>query len=326
MSDRSRSPILVTGAHRSATRWVSEAIARSPDGIAWIWEPFNPGRRPGTFAYPIRHAYWSVQPREEEAFRRALGDTLAFRYNVAAEVAAIRRPKDAARLVRDWSRFRQHRRSGCIPLLKDPIALMSTEWIERTFDARVAINVRHPAAFCASLVHRGWRFDFRDLLVQPELLAGPLQRWASEIARHAERPQPALDEAILLWNILYGRVGELQDSHPDYVVVRQEDLSRDPLPTFRRLLDGLGVTWSAAVEQFVLESSGASNPALDDNPSSVHRNSAVHMWNWSRQLDAAQVEQVREQTAEVSGRFYSDVDWTPPAKANASTEAAARGL
>jgi len=45
-------PILVTGSHRSGTTWAGRVLAFSPTPLGYIWEPFNPRHRPGTF--PIR--------------------------------------------------------------------------------------------------------------------------------------------------------------------------------------------------------------------------------------------------------------------------------
>jgi hypothetical protein len=306
---RSTAPILITGAHRTATRWVSQALAASPDGIAWIWEPFSPKHRLGTFAVPFRYYYHAVTPDEEPRFAAAMSDTLAFRYRAGAELTTVRSARDLGRLMRDWRIFNQRRRVKTIPLLKDPIALFSAEWIAREFDARVGLTVRHPAAFCASLVHRKWRHDFNGFVTQPELMETRLARWADDIRRHAAEQQSLLDEAILLWNLLNDEIHRLRTEHPDWAVMRQEDLSRDPLHHFRLLFDKLDVTWSESVEQYLYESSGAQNKALDDDPSSDRRHSSEHMWNWTRQLTAEQISKVRRETDEVSSRFYGAEDW-----------------
>lgn len=305
----STAPILITGAHRTATRWVSSALAASPDGIEWIWEPFSPKHRLGTFAIPFEYYYHAVEPHESARFKDALTDTLAFRYRPVAELTTVRSPKDLGRLIRDWRVFSARRRRGTIPLLKDPIALFSAAWIAREFDARVGITVRHPAAFCATLIHRNWRHDFNGFVQQPELLQGRLGQWESQIRLHAAQQQPLIDEAILLWNILNGEIDRLRDEHPEWVIMRQEDLSRDPMTHFRILFDRLDVTWSDAVEQYIHDSSGAQNKAVDDDPSSDRRHSSEHMWNWTRQLSAEQIATIRRDTEAVAARFYTTEDW-----------------
>ncbi|MFO7950790.1 MAG: hypothetical protein R6U36_10530 [Candidatus Fermentibacteraceae bacterium] len=56
------------------------------------------------------------------------------------------------------------------PLFKDPIALMSAEWVADRFDARVVISVRHPAAYVNSVRRLDWRTPVEDFTEQPRLL------------------------------------------------------------------------------------------------------------------------------------------------------------
>src|SRR5438105_11589923 len=95
-------PILVTGSHRSGTTWVGRVLAASPSGMGYIWEPFNPRHRPGTFPVRFPHYFHYVTAENAAGCERALADTLAFRYRPAAELHSLRGPRDAARMARDW--------------------------------------------------------------------------------------------------------------------------------------------------------------------------------------------------------------------------------
>ena len=146
---RRHRPILVTGSHRSGTGWLGQVLAASPAGVGWIWEPFSILHRPGTCA--VEFPYWFPYVTDEngQAYESAVADTLAWRYRPAAELRSLRSPKDAARMARDWYSFSGHRRRGSIPVLKDPIALFSSEWLASRFGMDVAVLIRHPAAFTA---------------------------------------------------------------------------------------------------------------------------------------------------------------------------------
>src|SRR5690606_22492760 len=114
------SPILVTGAHRSGTTWVGQMLAAAP-GVGYIKEPFNLGHRPGVCT--ARFPYWftHVTGRSDPAYAEALARTLAFDYDVPAELRVVRRPRDVARLARDGAHALRHRLRGSRPLMKDPI-------------------------------------------------------------------------------------------------------------------------------------------------------------------------------------------------------------
>src|SRR6185437_11687325 len=168
-------PILVTGAHRSGTTWVGRVLAASTNpALGYLWEPFNPRHRPGTF--PVRF------PRY-------------FEYLCAENGRPYVEPMSAALAFRD-------RPGGAAALVKDPIALFSSEWLAATFGMRVVVMIRHPAAFAVSIRRRNWRHRFGDFLDQPLLMRDFLGPHETELRAAGQRRPAILDEAILLWNVL----------------------------------------------------------------------------------------------------------------------------
>lgn len=123
-----RRPIIITGPHRSGSTWAGRMIAAAP-GVGYIHEPFNPSCRPGICAVQTDRYFSYVLDDDPEHWRKALADTLSFQYNIAAEWKSIRSLKDIARCARDFSRFEWHRWHEHRALMKDPIALFSSEWI-----------------------------------------------------------------------------------------------------------------------------------------------------------------------------------------------------
>jgi Sulfotransferase family len=302
-------PILVTGSHRSGTTWAGRVLAFSPTPLGYIWEPFNPRHRPGTF--PIRFPrYFEYLCAENGAtYAGPLADTLAFRYRPAAELRSLRSPRDAGRMARDWSRFARSRRGGATALVKDPIALFSAEWLADTFDMRVVVTIRHPASFATSVRRHGWRHRFADFLDQRLLMRDHLGPYEGAIRAASERQPDLLDEAILLWNVLYGSVARMQERRPDWLYVRQEDLAREPVARFREVYSQLGLAWSDGVERRVLDTSGASNPADTDQVHSIRRHSAAHVTAWKAHITAAEIDRVRRGTEPLASRWYGDGEW-----------------
>ena len=110
--------ILVTGSHRSGTGWVGQVLAASPEAVGYVWEPFSILHRPGTCAVRFEHWFPYVCEENEGAVRGAVTDMLRWRYAAGAELRSLRSPKDAARMVRDASRFARYRRASATPLLR----------------------------------------------------------------------------------------------------------------------------------------------------------------------------------------------------------------
>jgi Sulfotransferase family len=302
-------PILVTGSHRSGTTWAGRVLAFSPTPLGYIWEPFNPRHRPGTFPVRFPRYFEYLCAENGAAYVGPMAETLAFRYRPGAELRSLRSPKDATRMARDWGRFARSRRARATALVKDPIALFSSEWLADTFDMRVVVMIRHPASFATSVRRRSWRHRFTDFLDQPLLMRDFLEPHEGEIRAASERRPDLLDEAILLWNVLYGSVARIQERRPDWIYVRQEDMARDPVGRFREVYSGLGLEWSEGAERRVLDTSGASNPADTDRIDSIRRNSAAHVTAWKAHITPAEIDRVRRGTEPLASRWYGEDEW-----------------
>lgn len=304
-----RRPILVTGGHRSGTGWVGEMLAATPSPpLAYIWEPFSLHARPGLVG--ARFPYWFFYVNDENgaAYRDALADTLAFRYRAGDEVRSIRHPKDAGRLVRDWAMTEARRRRRPVPLMKDPIALFSAEWLADTFQMDVIVLIRHPAAFVNSILRKRWDHPFDHFTRQPQLMR-ELSSWEDQIAAYAAQEQPLIDQAILLWNLIHDRIREYQQRRPEWTFARHEDLSVDPVSRFHELYERLGLIWTDGVRATIMAHSSSSNPAETADAASHRRDSGAAVAVWKRHLSSDEIERIRAGTGSVAREFYSDEDW-----------------
>ncbi len=301
--------ILVTGPHRSGTRWVGQVLAASATPVGFIWEPFSPKHRPGTFPPGWSHYFHYVCDENAEEVREPWREMLEFRYQPVAELRTVRTPKGAARMARDWRRFRALRRRRASPLVKDPIALFSTEWLVRSFDMQPVVMVRHPGALVATITRRNWHHRFADFLDQPYLMRDLLSERRDEIERLAAEPPSAFDGAIVLWNILTAHVADLARRHPDWIMLRHEDACREPAARFRAVYERLGLSWTPEVERFLDHTTSSSNPTWHPRADSILRHSAAHVDSWKRELTRDQIAEIRARTEQIASEFYTDADW-----------------
>ena len=182
MGSMKRQPILITGSHRSGTTWLGHLLDAS-DTIGYIPELFNVRYpRPGLCAARFPHWYMHLTSEDGLPFVEPLARTLAFEFDYGDVARSVRAPQVFGRACVDAFERRSLRRSEKTPLLKDPIAFFSAEWLERTFGMRVIVTVRHPGAFAASLKRKNWSFDFNRFLEQPSLMRDHLEPYREEIA------------------------------------------------------------------------------------------------------------------------------------------------
>jgi Sulfotransferase family len=299
----STKPILVTGAHRSGTTWVGKMLALAP-GVGYVHEPFNPRFSAGAF-----DRYFTVVTQENEArYAPELECALTFRYELVARLRRRSRPKDVARALRDFGRVERLRRRHPRPLMKDPIALLSAEWLAQRFGMDVVVLIRHPAAFASSLKRLGWRHSFATFLDNgrvPEVI----RPYEEEIRAQAHEPGDDLAQAALLWRLLYNAVASYRERHVDWVFLRHEDVSLEPVGSFKRLYEQLGLELTDAAREEIGRASSSGNPSAPPTPHTVELDSAASLGRWRDELTSEEIEVLRDRTSDVWPRFYSDEDW-----------------
>lgn len=303
-------PILVTGSHRSGTTWVGKMIAASPP-VGYIQEPFFPGRRPGicgvTFPYPFAY----VTDENEEAFYRHLKATLAFRFRFGPALADLKTPRDAAIMFKYGTLFCCSRARRAIPLMKDPLAVFSAEWLARRFDMKVIVMIRHPAAFACSIRRVNWRHDFSSFLQQPLLLRDHLSPYEEEIRAFVKVERDILDQAAFLWKLIYSVVDKYRQAHPEWIFLRYEDVASDPLEQFASVFQKLNLDFSSRVQRVIEDYSSSANPSLphDGSVRFSKRNSKALIQHWKTELTEAEIMHLRRKVGDVADAFYQDSEW-----------------
>jgi hypothetical protein len=307
-------PILVTGSHRSGTTWVGRMLSLSPQ-VGYIHEPFNPQRSPGWMGERVPHWYLYVCPENEFRYLEPMRRVLAFRYPVASDLRHLPGPRQLGRMKLEWLRSVGQRRRQPRPLLKDPIAFFSAEWLADRFEARPVVMVRHPAAFAGSLKRLDWQFDFRNWADQPLLLRDHLDPYRDRIRAFASSQPDVIDQAILMWNAIHHVIHGYRERHPDWIYLRYEDLAKEPVAGFEDLARRLGTPWDETIRAEVVRFSSEGN--VKEVPTWQHqrvkRDSRAAVRSWFRRLTEEERVRVRTGTAEVAGRFYSEADWVPEA-------------
>ncbi|NQT03030.1 MAG: sulfotransferase [Planctomycetes bacterium] len=301
-------PILVTGSHRSGTTWVGRTIAASRS-VGYIHEPFNIKHRLGICSADFPYWFTYISGTNETAYRQHLLNTLQFRYRLGEEIKTIRNAGDFLRLLRDLSHFLQCSVLGVRPLLKDPIAIFSAEWLASTFRMEVIIMVRHPAAFASSLKRLDFNHPFSHFLIQRQLMQDYLCEFESEIAEYAKKEHCIIDQACLLWRLIHHVILMYRKKHKEWLFIRHEDLSRNPVEGFKCIFNKLRIPFTENIRIAIEKSTNSFNPSEIAKPNDIRCNSKANIYNWKKRLTQSEISKIRKQVEHISSAFYSDQDW-----------------
>jgi hypothetical protein len=292
-SEASNKPILITGSHRSGSTWLARMLALSEDTLI-AHEPFQ--IEPWAYALDGLAKYWFT-------YAPALPQDAA----LEAFSKVLQRRTRKIFLKNELQHWIPPLRRGRL-IIKDPIAALSSDWLARNFDLKVIVLVRHPAAFAASLKRLDWRHPFEHFLQQEMLMRTHLEPYRAELER---KPEDIAEQAAIMWKCLYDVLFSYAGGNPDWLVVKHEVLSTNPVIELRRLYEDLGLKWTTRVEDNVVRFTRRGNP-VNVPGSTVHqlqRDSAANIWRWKEMLTREEIATVSRITRPVSGLYYPDQDW-----------------
>jgi hypothetical protein len=311
----SAKPILITGAHRSGTTWVGRTLALSKS-IGYIEEPFSPAVRhyhPGLCNAKFQYWWMYINKENAEKYCNEISDTLAFRYQLNSQIKRIMKNKCGVKtFFKGYVNFLTDRHiRKPRPLIKDPIALFSTEWLAEKFNMDVVILIRHPAAFVSSIKRMKWPHDFSNFLNQPLLMRDHLSNFEKDIKVHIKSEHDIIDDAILLWRMFYYFINKLRKTNKHFIFIKHEDLACNAVNGFNTIFDRLDLEFTEKIKKIIINSTNSSNPT--EAPQGVmhqlKRNSKGIVQNWKNRLSASEIKRVKDGVEDISGLFYNEEDW-----------------
>ena len=293
--------ILITGAPKSGSTWIGHMVALEPS-IGYIHEPFNLSHDLG--ACRARFDYWFsyVCAENEQQYIADFERTFRFQYNLIERLESTR-SAHLKKTLKMYVQFLQHRLLNHRPLMKDPLAIFSAEWLANTFDMDVVVIIRHPAAFVASYKAENWTHAFDHFLKQPLLMRDKLNPYKSEIEDFTAHQYDIVDQATLLWRLIYGTVLNYQQDHPEWIFVRHEDISLEAISEFTQLYGKLNLTMSNHIVDIVRQHSWSKNNAA------LKRNSVANITTWKSRLTTEEIARTKEKVSDISAAFYAEEEW-----------------
>ncbi len=305
---RKATPILITGSHRSGTTWTGKIISTAPH-VGYIHEPFNIDIKRGVRSKTLKYWFRYFNDHYSGNFRKIFNGIIRYEYPLFENLKDIRRFKNILEILRSQCQCIYHRLNQDRPLVKDPIAIFSAEWLFKTYNMDVLVLIRHPAAFCSSLKIKNWKFDFNNFLDQPQLIKKYLLTYQEEIIEFAKAEKSIIEQGILLWNCINHTIRVYQEKYPGWLFVQHETLSIDPVNQFRSIFKEFGLDFTTKVKARIIETTGVHNPIEANAKNPFIRNSKENIKNWKNLLTLDEVALIKDQTSELASLFYTEADW-----------------
>ncbi|MDJ0595610.1 MAG: sulfotransferase domain-containing protein [Pleurocapsa sp. MO_226.B13] len=180
---------------------------------------------------------------------------------------------------------------------------------------KVVVSIRHPAAFVGSLKVADWQYPFNHFLEQKLLIEDFLSPFKAEIQDLVAQKSnlDEIDRWALLWKIMHYRILKYQERHPDWLFVRHEDISQDPLTGFKTIFDYLNLNYSPSLQKTISQYTSAQNSPQNvktySKKASRAMNSKANIKSWQKRLSQSEIIRIRRRVEDIANRFYTDSDW-----------------
>ena len=298
-------PIMVSGLHRSGSTWIGRMIALSRE-VHYIDESFTPSRNHlnspiSTWLTDLSTCDSKTQEKATYYLRKiAYNKTYNFQNNFLnlRRFTPIMYGKTFITNLNDFLSV------GKRPLFKDPMGLMSTEWMEQHFKTNVIISVRHPAAFISSNLSLGWGFNPSDLLHQKKLIQQYLYPLKGEMEDVIQPEVDILTQNILAYRVLIHRIIQYKAQHPSWLFIRYEDLVNDPENGFQKLFQYLNLPFDDNIRDKFNK-----NASKKVSTSALTKQSYQQAKSWKKNLEPAVIKRIKEETSPYWQAFYTEEDW-----------------
>jgi sulfotransferase family protein len=283
-----RPPILLISMPRAGSTWVGHILGSGEESL-YLDEPLT-----RSYLHLVGNgaSFFEYDACKDQAAYDRLA-SLAFRGVPRFLERSIFYPEQ-------WSLFGRRRKRV---IIKEVNPLVLHVWIAR-FRPRVVYLLRHPAAVARSVHALGWTGEQF------------LERFTRTSIARLEKEQFYMPRNATFWE-QSGAIQALAQrltldtltGYADYVVLRYEDLCRDPLTEFKRLFNSCELPFSTGVRERI-EASARSDAAYEAGRYDTVRNSREMAGRWRHEVSPENVDLVHRGYSLNRPAFYTgDAEW-----------------
>lgn len=299
---KNKAPILITGCHRSGSTWIGNVL-KATNQIIYVPEPLNFKIKQNLHHFSGRNeALWfpAIEFMDQSVYRSG------FEKILSRKVLASDFDFTAFEDIKTWVSLRVRFFGNRRILLKDPIALFSSNWLYENYNTQNIILIRRPEAFISSIKKNKWEFDFNHLKCQEQFIDTYLKEYKKEIFKHAEKKYDIVDQGILLWNVFYSFVSQMKVKYKDWYFVSHEDISLNPIEEFEKIFLYLNIDFNSKAREYIRSTTNSKNTIEreDENVHVLNRNSKEVINTWRNRLYDSEIEKIQKETEDIRLRFY----------------------
>ena len=280
-------PILLTSLPRSGSTWVMKILSASNEVVSFhepdhlhVWGIGEPGM----------HPYHPVDNDDNDYMSM---------YGRIFMGAPYREPTVSRGYLSHKWKCMKYKFSKKRLLVKSVYSIHNTEWIANRFPVKVVMLLRHPCAITHS-IHRRWSSArLKNPELQPDFARDYLQPYLEPL-KNAQSPYEVLSSRI---GAYYKAASSVVARHPEWTVVKHEDLCGNPQEEFTRLFKTLGLGNIDGALDLIRETN---RPKTSDEVQHVHRLMSHEIDKWQSILSPDEIDSIAKYYCPFDTDWYSE--------------------
>jgi len=246
-------------------------------GSRYVYEPFNPQWNPSLQDALAHFCYAKANSELPVGVEKTM----------LSAFQGKQTPKQLTRAIyRGYWRTALGAKSRII--VKDPTAVLMSEWLQCKTNAQVLVVVRHPCGFASSIESLDWKLNIDHLRVQEQLMSDFLSPF-EDLLTHV-RGDPWLTIGAY-WAAIHTVIFQQAQKRQDWILCNYEDLCLNPVNQFTRLAAQLSLEVPATRWRPLKDSTaeGRRTPS----PSSTRRDSVGMPEIWKQRLSEHKIDAIQ---------------------------------
>ncbi|HEU5139905.1 MAG TPA: sulfotransferase [Bacillales bacterium] len=317
-----KKPIMLSGLPRSGTTWTSDVLKQADD-IFYMHEPDNerlylktlllkdevhryPYLKKGQEA-PLYHKLWKdlfeshsyaeMFPSKYEVNAYEIEETLGKKsgevhdsfFKFTDESA-----KDKTLKKRIDHRVKPPNKRLFIKSIYNMLAL---DWLEEQFNCNQVVIIRHPANVISSYLKLKFPDSARNIFSQEALV----NDYFGDIMPEIEKRTDVVEEMAAQIGGIYSVLEKQLESHPNWILLRHEELCENPVQQFKELYGQLGLKWTKEVKKYIVD---ANEPGKGFKAKRV---ASEEIQKYKKLLSEEQISKIREVYELFGNPFYEQI-------------------
>lgn len=315
-------PILLSGLPRSGTTWTADVISHAKN-VFYMHEPDNERLYLKTlFLKDGVHRYPYLKKGDESPLyfklwqdlfhNRTFSEMFPKKYEVNAYLLERELGRKSGEIHESFFQFtsqqarnktlkkridQQKKPEGKRLFIKSIYNMLALEWLASRFDFIPVVIIRHPANIISSYLKLKFPDSSRNIFQQEPLVRDYFQEIYPQIREKTDRVEKMAAQIGGIYHVLEKQLAH----HPEWILLRHEDLCLDPIGRFKELYERLGLKWKLSTRRFIQE---RNRPGEGFKAKRV---AEEEINKYQSLLDERQIKKIREVYQLFGNPFYSDI-------------------